>query len=175
MVINPHYIPLRDINGIDCPSCFTGEETDQGKGWSAATPLSDISCFPPGSKLHHERGTWSLLLVAAPKPSDCLSGLARPAIPQPCPPLSLGGLLLSPTSTPLSILSTFKLVLTTQVPAPISPSCLNSHAKPYPLHSPPAHLLAFIPVFVFVLNSKHCYLKHLFWLPVPLVCPYPLT
>lgn len=114
----------------------------------------------PGSKLHHERGVWSLLLAPAPKPSDCLPGLARPATPQPCPPLGLGSLLLSPTSTLLSILSTLKLVPTTQVPAPMSPLCLNSNAKPYPLHSPPAHLMTLTPVFSFFLNSKHCSLKH---------------
>lgn len=51
MVINPHYIPLRDINGIYCPSRFTGEDTGPGLARSAATqayfllPIQHLSLF----------------------------------------------------------------------------------------------------------------------------------
>lgn len=55
MVINPHYIPLRNINGIHWPSCFTDEETDQRKAWLAATRLSDFPASLPVSKTHHEQ------------------------------------------------------------------------------------------------------------------------
>lgn len=173
MVINPCSIPLRDINGLDCPSCFIGEETNQGKEWSAAHhlvifPLSlPASAYAsPGKRDVANTFTISTLLggLLPNNLPTAFQGLqSQPAPAQPTsqtswlhPPLCP-----APESSFLSF-QRAEVVPITQAPAPRSLSCFSSNAKPSPLHCPQGHLIILPPVFSSFLHSQHCSPKHLF-------------
>lgn len=162
MVINPHYIPLRNINGIHWPSCFTDEETDQRKAWLAATRLSDFPASLPVSKTHHEqKNVTDTFIISIHSPSSKTSRLLTMACNKAhhCPALPTSQTLWPsphPLSTTLPSRTIFLSILPTGRPCPYhSGSCdsvtftsrLKWQALPSPLSTSPPYRSLISPSF----------------------------
>lgn len=147
MVINPHYIPWSDINGIHHPSCFTGEETDQWTVRAAAHVMLPASLPHCDWRIRQMSFSFSITINALCSKTFSLLTIAyQPATIQLGPSLQLCCPLSPPhflsSATPPPTFSNPRLPIS-QPPALVSLSGLSSNTRFYSL-SPHHHLTCFV-------------------------------